>query len=461
MSQGKEHIDKLIQEKLNAAEVTPPASVWNSIESSLLAKQRRRAIVLYRWVGSVAAILLLGVLLVYFIRSEQKVEPVQNKMAQEEILDSIIANDSIFDNKAELKIKEKKQNVFAKTDIILLDAKDKRTILQDRTKKLFHAQNNILERSLQTRERISLVVLNKLNQGDLSSIYKSDFKVLSFFKANLYKKILENEETAILLAENSSSSASRREPSGWSLGLAFAPTNVGRSSGGFSRKLYADYDAVNTDMNAVSASEQDLAAYSGGLNLVYKLSERWSVQSGVYYLKQGQRIENFGVLQNDINSSMTSNSYFGNIAFDNYTLMSDNFQAADFMQLSEEVSYSSYNDNLIQRFALIEIPLLANYKIINRKTVFSITGGISPGIIVGNNVYLENYSSSPVGKTEEINTLIYKSVFGINLEYPLSRKLYFNFSPTFKLQLNNFNRNAIVSERLNYLELKTGLNYRF
>ena len=118
--------------------------------------------------------------------------------------------------------------------------------------------------------------------------------------------------------------------------------------------------------------EQDLPAYSGGVNLVYQISERWSFQSGIYYLKQGQRIENFGVLQNDLNSSMTSNSYFGNITFDNYTFLSDNLQAADFMQLSDAVSFSSYSGNLLQQFELIEIPLIANYEIINRKAVFSI-----------------------------------------------------------------------------------------
>ena len=86
--------------------------------------------------------------------------------------------------------------------------------------------------------------------------------------------------------------------------------------------------------------------------------------------------------------------------------------------------------------------------------------GINPGILVGNKVYLEDYSD-PIGKTDAINTLIYKSVFGVSFEYPLSRKLYFNLSPVFKYQLNNFNKNAIVSEKLKYLEFKTGFNYRF
>lgn len=463
MSQGKEHIDKLIQEKLQTAEVTPPASVWDSIESSLVKKQRKSAIALYRWLGSAAAILLLGFLSVYFIRSERKIEPVQHKMAQEVIMDSIIATDSVFDNKSAIQIQEVKQSLFAKTDILLLD-KNKEAILQNPKKEIFVAQNDILEISSKSRESISLIVLNNRNQEELFSNYKSGFNALSLLKANMYKRMLETEEASILLAENKSSADGSRLR-GWSVGLAFAPTSVDRSSGILTRNADYFYDAANSEMSFVS--EKDLPAYSGGVNIVYQISERWSFQSGIFYLKQGQRIENFSVLQNaslDLyqlsSSSTSSNSFFGNIVFDNYNVVSENAQVTDFSEWSNGISYFSYSADLLQQFELIEIPLIANYKIINRKAVFSIMAGISPGILIGNKVYLEDYSE-PIGKTEAINTLIYKSVFGVSFEYPLSRKLYFNLSPVFKYQLNNFNKNAIVSEKLKYLEFKTGLNYRF
>ena len=458
MSQGKEHIDKRIQEKLQTAEVTPPASVWDSIESSLEKKQRKSAIALYRWLGSAAAILLLGFLAVYFIRSERSIEPTENKLAQKIIIDSIsVEEDSVSDKKLETENQKEEASVFAENDISPLGIVEKEITAQIQTKQTLTVKQEALEVFSDARENNSLIALNHLRQGELFSIYKSGFNALSFLKANMYKRMLENEEASILLAENTSF-ADRSGLHGWSVGLAFAPTNVERSSGIFTSNSEAYYDMISSEISYVS--EKDLPAYSGGVNLVYQISERWSFQSGIYYLKQGQRIENFGVLQNDLNSSMTSNSYFGNITFDNYTFLSDNLQAADFMQLSDAVSFSSYSDDLLQRFELIEIPFIANYKIINRKAVFSIMAGINSGILVGNKVYLENYSD-PIGKTEAINTLIYKSVLGVSFEYPLSRKLYFNLSPIFKYQLNNFNKNAIVNEKLKYFEFKTGLNYRF
>ncbi|MDA3905062.1 MAG: outer membrane beta-barrel protein, partial [Bacteroidales bacterium] len=194
---------------------------------------------------------------------------------------------------------------------------------------------------------------------------------------------------------------------------------------------------------------------------VYHVSDRWSFQSGIYYLKQGQRIENFSVLENSLNASNSSNSYFGNIIFENVVALNELSPMADGVQLTDEISYTSFNADLRQMFELIEIPFLVNYKIINRKTVFSVIAGINSGFIVGNRVYLSDFTSESIGKTEAINSLIYKSVLGVSIEYPLTQKLYFNLSPTFKYQLNNFNKNAIVSEQLQYFEFKTGINYRF
>lgn len=462
MSQGKEHIDKRLQEKLHAVEVTPPASVWDAIESSLDKKQRKSAIALYRWLGSAAAVLLFGFIAVYFIRSERNIEPIENKFASGVIIDSIlIEDDSVSVKKLETNILEEKLPIKVQSDMLAV-VEEERT-LQVQQDYVFEEQKEELGIASVSRENNFLIALNKLSQGELSSIYKSGFNTLSLLKANMYKRMLETEEASILLAENKSS-ADESRLRGWSVGLAFAPTSVDRSSGILTRNADYFYDAANSEMSFVS--EKDLPAYSGGVNLVYQISERWSFQSGIYYLKQGQRIENFSVLQNSAFSQLsnasntTTNSYFGNIVFDNYNVVSENAQVTDVAEWTNGISYFSYSDNLLQQFELIEIPLIANYKIINRKAVFSIMAGINSGILVGNKVYLEDYSD-PIGKTEAINKLIYKSVFGVSFEYPLSRKLYFNISPIFKYQLNNFNKNAIVSEKLKYLEFKTGLNYRF
>jgi len=454
MSRKFKNTDNILKDKLLMAEVTPPDSVWNSIESTLKARQRKGVIVLYRSVFyAAAAILILAFTAYYFSRSERNLEPTKNKIANQIKSDSLPNNmDSLSKENPEIE-----SIILAKSD--LPKAIDPRlsSLKQQNNEdapELYMPDNQDKTTVLETE--IAFIVLRKPEMPiELVSQNKLNLNTLKLLKANGYKRILEQEELKNLLAENSSKHVQK----GWSIGLAFAPTSIDRSGSIFTPNSEAFYD--NASSTTTYVSEKDMPAYSGGVNLAYQISERWSFQTGIYYLKQGQRIENFSVLQNSVNASNSSNSYYGNIIFENYQVLSDNAQMADYVQLTDDVSFSSFDADLVQQFELLEIPFIANYKIINRKTVLSLLVGINSGILMRNRVYLANNPSDVVGETESINKLIYKSVFGFNLEYPISRKLYINISPSYKYQLNNFNKNAIVSEKLKYLEFRTGLNYRF
>lgn len=454
MSQKYKNTDNILKDKLLQAEVSPPDSVWNSIESTLNARQRKGALVLYRRLFyAAAAMLILAFTAYYFSRSEHNLEPTKNKIANQ------IKSDSL-PNKADSLSKEnieKESLNLANTDSPRAIDRRLSSVKQQSsevTQELYIIDNQVETSTSKTK--IAFIVLRKPEKPiELVSQNKLNIKALKLFKANGYKRILEQEELQNILVENTSKSA----PKGWSIGLAFAPTSIDRSGSIFTPNSDAFYNNVSSPTTYVS--EKDIPAYSGGINLAYQISERWSFQTGVYYLKQGQRIENFSVLQNSVNAISSSNSYYGNIIFENYQVLSENAPIADYGQLTDAVSFSSFDADLVQQFELLEIPFIANYKIINRKTVLSLLAGINSGILMGNRVYLADHPSDVVGKTESINSLIYKSVFGINIEYPLSRKLYFNFSPSYKYQLNNFNKNAIESEKLKYLEFRTGLNFRF
>lgn len=454
MNQQNKNIDNVLKDKLLQAEVSPPDSVWNSIESTLIATQKRAALLLYRRLAyAAAAILIFGFFAFYLSRSDSKLDPQNNKLANQTTIDSLPgANDSLSIKNSEIKRKN------------IIQSKDLRNSL---------AKNSIQKGENSVREMLSHVAANQYGEIisrtiiipvsireserilEVFSLYTLKSNPLNLLKAGAYKHRLKYEELENLLADHSSGSLLN----GWSVGLAFAPASVERSNGIFTPNAEALYNNAGSPMTYVS--EKDMPAYSGGINLAYQISERWSFKTGMYYLKQGQRIENFSVLQNSANAINSSNSYYGNIIFENYQVLSDNAQIADVVQLTDVVSFSSFNADLMQQFGLLEIPFIVDYKIVNRKTVLSVLAGINSGIVVSNQVYLANNSTELIGKTESINSVIYKSVFGLNFEYPLSRKLYINLSPNIKFQLNNFNKNAIVGEQLKYLEFKTGLNYRF
>ncbi len=465
MSREMEHIDQQIREKLFQADISPAAAVWDGLEKAL-AKERKAVIFLiYRRVGFAAAVLLLGFLAYYFSRSDRNIIPPENKLTQQVIDDSLTAvRDAVsvanFEKQEldEIEIYKKQPELNElKIAMPVISVQNESDINKEKLESKY-AQTIYKEQVIKyiSIKQIESIAFRKPSYPEeIFSLYKSNFNPLSLFKANVYKHNLDYEKDIILLAENSSKTSSH----GLSIGLAFSPTSIQRSSGLFTPNSDAFYDMANSEMSYVS--EKDIPAYAGGINLVYQISERWSFQSGIYYLKQGQSIENFSVLENSINASNSTNSFFGNIIFYNSNVIAESGSITDFAQLTDAITYTRFNADLLQQFELLEIPFLATYKIINRKTVFSVLAGFNSGFLVGNSVYLTDYSSKPVGKTEAVNKLIYKSVFGVSFEYPLSRKLYFSLSPMIKYQLNNFNKNAIVSEQLQYFEFKTGLNYRF
>ncbi|MBN1649950.1 MAG: outer membrane beta-barrel protein [Bacteroidales bacterium] len=456
MSKYKNHIDKQIQQKLLQAEIAPPAALWKGIDSALALQKKTATILLVKRFAYAAAVLLIAFLTFYLIRSERNLPPSENKLAIQLTTDSLTLEAETASKKSiELSIPEASTPIEIASIQVNNTAEIKPTNQNKSLTVTTKAPQTQSKRIDYTSERIAFVALRLKHSGELSSFPKREINEVKLFKRNAIKQLERLDEFANLLAEQTQSSTNK----GWSIGLAYAPTSIDRGSGIFTPNSDALYADASSEMSFVS--EKDIPAYSGGVNLVYQISDRWSFQSGLYYLKQGQRIENFGVLENSVNASNISNSYFGNIIITNTDMLAASAEMANYTQLTEEITFTRFNTDLLQRFELIEIPFIASYKMIDRKTILSVLVGINSGILVGNQVYFSENSSVSIGKTEAVNTFIYKSILGVSVEYPLMRKLYLNFSPTFKYQLNNFNKNAIVSERLNYLEFKTGINYRF
>ena len=96
-----------------------------------------------------------------------------------------------------------------------------------------------------------------------------------------------------------------------------------------------------------------------------------------------------------------------------------------------------------------------------KKLSLFLLGGINTGFLFNNEVYSSSDKSNKVGETDDISTLIFKSVIGISLEHPLTRKLYLSFSPTYKYQLNKFNKASIGSSRLQFFDITTAISYHF
>lgn len=447
MSQAKKNIDHIYRERLLNAEVSPPAKSWEQLEQVLDGNAKSKRLVFYKKVIGAAAgiIILLSVGLGFLVRNTK---PSTDKIIQSVVDSTLINTDSIpqliqeivEENLAEME----KDSVVIEKEIPTPIVKPQLASITDKEKPLSRDKNMLTP-------SISLLANHLfINHVLPTSIHIRGSETL--LNQNYYA-LFEND----LIADNSQDQTKRNR---WSVGGELSPSHASVSNSKVNDFYRASVDQGGS-LNTISNQETPLSSYTAGIAVNYILSDKWKIQSGIYYLKQGQEVQNFTVLSNvSADNSLISNTTSGVIKFRSETALLNNNPV-----YQEDLGFSNiasqYNSNLLQQFEYIEIPLILKYKLIDKKIRIYILGGFNTNILVGNQVYLEEDIKNSVGNTSDVNTLIYKSVVGISLEYPISKKFYFNLSPVFKYQLNPVSKNSSNTYKNRFFEYKTGLSYRF
>lgn len=451
MDKEKNAIDTLFKTGLQDAEFVPSEAVWERISQSLDAQKSQKR---YFWwlVSSAAAVVILFISLGVLFFSSSKTptvpKPQKAKMIVPSADSSVLTSDSLRSEKIKTK------------SAVVLDLAENQVPAKVTAEQKKPGLSPLFASSIKERRKFKAIALRTelperitLKQGayPLKSMRFSPSSI-NRFKVEYAKKMAYLDK---LLAVN----VSQKKEKSWSLGLAFAPGFVEKNSGSlFSSSMVYDADPV-TGLNLPATNEESLPVYSGGLNLVYRFSDRWSVESGLSYQRQGQQIQDFKLIQSTTNAYVET--YYGEVEITNPLAFASNVAEVNYYDLSSNVSLSMYNESLVQQFELIEIPVLFNYKLIDRRWSLFLLAGINQGIVVGNKVWIKTAPETIVGKTTALNTFIYKSVLGFSLQYPVVDRFYLNVGPSFKYQLTNFNKQALTTEQLYYLEFKAGVSYRF
>jgi hypothetical protein len=217
------------------------------------------------------------------------------------------------------------------------------------------------------------------------------------------------------------------------------------------------YSTINSGSDPLTSqlmsSEDPLFSYTGGVGVSYKISKRFSVQSGIYYSSLGQKVDgiySFSGFQKYNNSKggptfevpttsgtvFTSNpdvflaSYGNGKVLTAYT--NDVFDP-------QKASLQYIGNSLTQNFSYLELPVIVRYKIIDKTIGINLIGGLSYNLLVNNSAYAtKDGDKYPVGDTKGLNPLTLSSSLGMGMEYNLSDKLSLNLEPTFRYYLNPF-----------------------
>ena len=219
------------------------------------------------------------------------------------------------------------------------------------------------------------------------------------------------------------------------LGLLLTIFSVNGQDNKFSIGVSGSPDFYNYDFKTISVIGFDCkyntkTNYSIGLRLKYNFAERFALKSGLLYSTKGF-VVNYTWIFNDPNDPMIP---------------------------KKSISKAGY----------LDVPLLINYNIINRKNISLF---FSPGFVIGlliNDKEVSIMENDSRKKTDllksdlnsKLNTFIYAIDIDFGLSYNLNTKLVLTLDPYFKYGLNKIDNGVLKSNPTSY-GAELGCYYNF
>ncbi len=414
MVKSSSHIDVLFRDGLKTTEILPPESVWENIEPFI--KKRRNKGILIRLAAGIALLTSLGAMAYYITSTVLNINPDQQAQSSGNFLstlfDASLINIVVDDQKYEKGIQDGLYTAqVAKREI------DDNFILNDSPAGVFVSQTvNLSDRVDDNSLRYSHPP-NEVRTGRSPSV------------------VLVSE--MITVEHVGRGKVDKR----WEMEAKVSPTY-----------LSPNLKAANVALSQVPGNENAVLSYTGGLTVGYRMSNRLSIQTGLYYSSLGRQVNGVnsysgfrpfagtkgGTLFGVITSSGTVNSTNNNIyladasgdRIDSYYSV-DNFDPV-------KSDLTPFGNQIRQNFEYLEIPVLLKYKVIDRKVDFNILGGMAYNFLVGNQAWAvsENGAKVLIGSTEGVDNLLLSSSLGMSMEYNLNERFSFNLEPQVRYFLN-------------------------
>lgn len=429
---GNKKLDNLFQEQLKNLEVSPNKRVWNNIEAQL--KKKKRRVFPIWWFTGVAASILVVLSLFYPFSYEQEqnfnndTHPTITKIPEEKSnlkieLDSIKTNNN-FENE------------------ILISKKD-----DNFKNKISTSKSNEKEDIYQPEKIIKSMVLAQVGI-DINFNLSNQTLVLDIPSINNKKDISQKLDIAEI-AKKDEFTESKKAVKNWSVAPIF---------GVLKSNSLTDTSPINANLAESTSGEN---SYAYGVQVSYKLNNRWSIRSGIHLQEisyANNRIAvNTSSSRNPFATEFTNGDAFSfdtntKNTFNEFTLSTNSFVAN---------AVQSDIGNLVQNYGYLEIPLEAKYNLLNNKKIeTNLITGFSTLLLNKNEVILNTQNFSRNLEAANLNNINFSGNFGFDFNYFISPKISLNINPMFKVQLNTFSNNSNGFSPFN-IGLYSGFKYQF
>jgi hypothetical protein len=436
MADDRANIDILFRNGLKDYEVLPPDGTWDTIKPAV--RKQQRPVLILRYAAMVAVLVSLGFLTYNWSLS-----------LQDTSIKALSFNPESENGSVPLQI-----NIPPLTNVA----------------QEMSLSGTAMHESINSRNMI---------QGPaeiIVSLQTANLTVMKGSKSNMNRLVLREKHVPVtysLLLNAPGTSTSSLQPENrparkerWSVAALVSPT------------YYSGFNPGNNALtNLLVSEEQPLVSYAGGLAFSYKVSGRFSLQSGLYYSSLGNQLSGISSFAGFQGYDYSKSDHNFEVLTSNgtvYTSSSDVFLIDKLSEARVKTPYTTdvfdptkanlrYLDNaLIQNFGYLEFPLMIKYKLIDKTLGFNVIGGLSSNFLVNNAVYSTlNGNKLQIGRTEGVNTVSFSSSIGMGMEYNLGKNLSLNLEPTFRYYLNPYTGTDGMRIHPFTFGVFSGLSYKF
>ncbi|MBI5010908.1 MAG: hypothetical protein HZB98_14935, partial [Bacteroidia bacterium] len=366
MADSRANIDLVFRNGLMDYEVLPPAELWDNIQASVNVPRKRTVFPFFKAAAAITVVATMS-----FLAYRLGVEVSTNQLNQ-----LSAANQESFSPElnpvlppvAVNTVKGEADNSPQNTDIAAAIIPAGKSV--NITNSLSEYSNPALSKKLMAESRI----MPGLQEP--AEIKYAKVKAVEF-QSFTYQGLQDNAEVPAVQR--------------WSVSAIASPTYYSQFSTG-----------TNQIAKQVMESDQTRSSYTGGVGLAYKISGRFSIQSGLYYSSLGQEVGGVnaysGFEQYD-NSKSDHNFELITAMGTVYSRNSDVFlNSSDlparvrtyyttdvFDPVKANLSYVS--STIYQDLSFLELPIILRYKVIDSKIDLNVIGGMSYNLLLNNSVY--------------------------------------------------------------------------
>lgn len=435
-----QNIDKLFQENLKGFKEKPPGYAWDSIKEELILIRKNRRLMLFRWSAAAAAIFiafLTGYYFATFNLNNEASAPQHQEMT------------TIPENNANKTLEEKQVSVQTFTDYSdekITDPAPPTTTSDDEA----IAINELLPVVTPDEKELELTKKKPVLPEPINTSTDKPVIQPNQFVPSGDEALAFDTDWVVQKTENKTHR--------WTIGGKLAPVYAYRTISIDKEDLPA---TIIPDESYYNNLENEIYSFSGGVDLKYHIKKKLSFQTGLFYSKLGQVINDvIAYRYPDDKYEFVIPTSVGPININSEKIPKELADSDIREDSTGNILY--FNADIYQNFEYIEVPLLINYKILDKRFGVQLAGGLSPGFMVNNNAYFQvDKQEIMIDRSEEFYTVIYNSIVGLGLNYAVSEKLNFSLSPTFKYSLRSIRKDHSIEYYPYSFSIYTGISYSF